>query len=97
VNVLQRQREQQQSEHQRREWLHRLPLRQRLHAVIDIDAAADEKDADGGHQRPEVFFLSATERMRGVGPARAANFADFQQYLVGDVGDRVDRLGEQRR
>src|SRR5258708_19851773 len=65
--------------------------------MIDIHAASDEEHADRGNQRPEEFFLTAAERVFGVRAAPAAYLPDLQQYLIGDVGERVDRLGEERR
>ena len=68
-----------------------------MNAVVDIDAAADEEDADGRHERPEELLLAAAERMLAVRAGAAAHLADLEQHLVADVGERVDRLREQRR
>ncbi len=89
-------REQEQAEHERREGLDRFGIQQRVHAMIDIHAAADEEYADRGDQRPEEFLLTAAKRVFGVRTAPAPYFPDLEQYLVGDVGERVDRLGEER-
>ena len=94
---LEREREQEQTDHQRCEGLDQLVLQQRVHAMVDVDAAADKENADGRYQRPEEFLLTTTERMHCVGPPLPAHLADLQQNLVGDVGDRVDRFGEKSR
>ena len=95
--ALQRQREHQETDHERREWLDRLLVEQRVDAVVDIDPAADEEDADGGDERPEEFLLAAAERMLRIRAGLATDLADLQQHLVADVRQRVDRFGEKRR
>ena len=56
-------------EDERRERLDLLRAEQRVDAVIDVDAAADEEDADRRDERPEELLLAAAERMHAVGPA----------------------------
>src|SRR5438552_18550162 len=87
VERLERQREQQQAEHQQRERLDDAWAEQRVSAVVDVESAADEEHADGRYQRPEEFFLSTAERMQGVGTGSTAHFSDLEQHLIGNIGD----------
>ena len=65
--------------------------------MVDVDAAADEEDADGGDERPEEFFLPSSEWMLTVRTATTAHLADLEQHLVAHVRERMDCLGEKRR
>ena len=84
---LERQREQQQAEHQQRERLDDAWAEQRVSAVVDVESAADEEHADGRYQRPEEFLLATAERMQGVGTRSTAHFTDLEQHLIGNIGD----------
>jgi hypothetical protein len=71
-------------------------VQQALHAFPDRQHAADREDAERGQQRPVEQLGAVPEGMTGVrlapGPAQAGE----QQQLVAGVGQRVQRLGEQR-
>ena len=79
------------------ERLQRQRVEQRAHALPDRQRAADDEHADRGEQRPVVALGAVAERVRLVGGLRGAPQRNHQQHLVAGVGDRVQRLGEQRR
>jgi hypothetical protein len=71
-------------------------VEQVLDALPDRQHATDHEDAERGQQRPVEQLGTVAEGMAGVGPPPAAPQALEQQQLVAGVGDRVQRLGEER-
>src|SRR6185369_2538010 len=77
--------------------LERLVGAQPVDAFVDREQAAHTEQHQGDDEAPEVDRLAAAERMLRGRPALALAHAPEQQRLVRAVGERMDRLGEDRR
>ena len=69
---------------------------QRVDALPDRQRAADDEHPDRCQQRPVVPLGTVAERVRRIGRTARAAQRDPQQHLVAGIGDRVQRLGQQR-
>ncbi len=68
-----------------------------LDALVQGEQPAHAEQDEGDDERPEVALAPVAEGMLAVGGALGPLAAEQQQCLVAGVGNRVHRLGEQRR